>query len=282
MNVIGFRTLLGKEIRRFLKVPGQTIGQPVVTTALYFLVFGYALGSRVREIDGVRYDRFIVPGLVLLALIQNAFLNTSSSMFIAKIQGTVVDLLVAPLGVLDLLGGFVLAGVLRGLLVGGVVFVIAGLFTGFQVAHPLWALVFAVLVAATFAQLGLVVAIWSEKFEQLNLVPTFVITPLTFLGGVFFSPDMLDEPMRSHHPGQSGAVHGRGAALRDRGPGRRLALAGPGGDGRAVRGDRRPGRLDAGHRLQAARLTATAPTGGTLVDHVGAAAASTAGASPAS
>ena len=197
MNTIGFRTLLSKEVRRFLKVPGQTIGQPVVTTSLYFLVFGYALGTRVREIDGVPYGRFIVPGLVLLALIQNAFLNTSSSMFIAKIQGTVVDLLVAPLGVVELLGGFVLAGVLRGMLVGGVVYLVAGLFGGFHVAHPLWALLFALLVAATFALIGLVVAIWSEKFEQLNLVPTFVITPLTFLGGVFFSPTMLDEPMRT-------------------------------------------------------------------------------------
>jgi ABC-2 type transport system permease protein len=195
VNVVGFRTLLKKEVRRFLKVPGQTIGQPVVTTSLYFVVFGYALATRVREIDGVPYGRFIVPGLVLLALIQNAFLNTSSSMFIAKIQGTVVDLLVAPLGVAELLGGFVLAGVLRGMLVGGVVFAIAGLFAGFHVAHPLWALLFALLVAATFALVGLVVAIWSEKFEQLNLVPTFVITPLTFLGGVFFSPNMLDEPM---------------------------------------------------------------------------------------
>src|SRR5262249_11513886 len=97
MNAIGFRTLLTKETRRFLKVPGQTLAQPVITTALYFLVFGFALGGRVRELDGVPYVRFIVPGLVMLALIQNAFLNTASSMFIAKMQGTIVDLLVAPL-----------------------------------------------------------------------------------------------------------------------------------------------------------------------------------------
>ena len=103
MNAIGFRTLLTKETRRFLKVPGQTLAQPVVTTSLYFLVFGYALGGRVREVDGVSYIRFIIPGLVLLTVTQNAFLNTSSSMFIAKLQGTIVDLLVAPLGVGDLL-----------------------------------------------------------------------------------------------------------------------------------------------------------------------------------
>jgi ABC-2 type transport system permease protein len=194
MNTVGFQTLLAKEIRRFMKVPGQTLAQPVVTTTLYFLVFGYAVGTRVREIDGVPYVRFIVPGLILLSLIQNAFLNTSSSLFIMKIQGTIIDLLVAPLGVLDMLAAFVLAAIVRGLMVGGIVWLVSALFSGFAVVHPLWALSFAVLVAATFALVGLAVAIWSDKFEQLNLVPTFVITPLTFLGGVFFSPHMLRPP----------------------------------------------------------------------------------------
>jgi ABC-2 type transport system permease protein len=194
MNGIGFKTLLAKETRRFLKVPGQTIAQPVITTALYFLVFGFALGGRVRELDGVSYVRFIVPGLVMLSLIQNAFLNTASSMFIAKMQGTIVDLLVAPLSTFELLGAFTLAGVVRGLVVGAIVWLVAALFTGFSVAHPLWVMAFALLVSTEFALFGLVVAIWSDKFEQLNLVPTFVITPLTFLGGVFYSARMLPEP----------------------------------------------------------------------------------------
>jgi len=194
VNAVGFRTLFAKETRRFLRVPGQTLAQPVVTTALYFLVFGYALGGRVHEVNGVSYGRFIMPGLMLLALSQNAFLNTSSSMFIAKIQGTIVDLLVAPLGVADLLLAFILAAVLRGVMVGGVVWVISALFTGFQVSHPLWVVLFAFLVGATFGLVGLVVAIWSDKFEQLNIVPTFIITPLTFLGGVFYSADMLPPP----------------------------------------------------------------------------------------
>ena len=194
MNAVGFRTLFAKETRRFLRVPGQTLAQPVVTTALYFLVFGYALGGRVHEVNGVSYGRFIMPGLMLLGLSQNAFLNTSSSMFIAKIQGTIVDLLVAPLGVADLLLAFILAAVLRGVMVGGVVWVISALFTGFQVSHPLWVVLFAFLVGATFGLVGLVVAIWSDKFEQLNIVPTFIITPLTFLGGVFYSADMLPPP----------------------------------------------------------------------------------------
>jgi ABC-2 type transport system permease protein len=194
VNVVGFRTLLAKETRRFLRVPGQTLAQPVVTTTLYFLVFGYALGGRVREVDGVSYDRFIVPGLMLLGLSQNAFLNTSSSMFIAKLQGTVVDLLVAPLSIADLLWAFTLAAILRGMLVGAITWLIAAFFTGFDVSHPLWTLVFGVLVGATFGLVGLVVAIWSDKFEQLNIVPTFIITPLTFLGGVFYSAHMLPPP----------------------------------------------------------------------------------------
>jgi ABC-2 type transport system permease protein len=194
MNGIGFQTLLKKETRRFLKVPGQTLAQPVVTTALYFLVFGYALGGRVRELDGIPYIRFIVPGLVMLGLIQNSFLNSASSMFIMKVQGTIVDLLVAPLGTVEMLGAFVLAAVIRGAAVAALTWLVAAVFTGFSIAHPLWVLVFALVVGTTFGLAGLCVAVWSDKFEQLNLIPTFVITPLTFLGGVFYSARMLPEP----------------------------------------------------------------------------------------
>jgi ABC-2 type transport system permease protein len=194
VNFVGFKTLFAKETRRFLKVPGQTLAQPVVTTALYFLVFGYALGGRVRELDGVPYIRFIVPGLVMLGVIQNSFLNTASSMFIMKVQGTIVDLLVAPLGTVEVVGAFVLAAMIRGAAVGCLTWLVAAVFTGFSVAHPLWVVTFALLVGVTFALLGLCIAIWSDKFEQLNLIPTFIITPLTFLGGVFYSARMLPEP----------------------------------------------------------------------------------------
>jgi ABC-2 type transport system permease protein len=194
MNRVGLRTLFSKETRRFLKVPGQTLAQPVVTTTLYFLVFGYALGGRVREVDGVPYIKFIVPGLVLLTITQNAFLNTSSSMFIAKLQGTVVDLLVAPLGVADLMVAFLGAAVLRAVMTGALVWLIAGLFTGFGVAHLAWVVAYVGLVSIALAAVGLGVAIWSDKFEQLNVIPTFVLTPLTFLGGVFYSAHMLPHP----------------------------------------------------------------------------------------
>jgi ABC-2 type transport system permease protein len=194
LNPIGFRTLLAKETRRFFKVPGQTLAQPVVTTTLYFLVFGFALGGRVRELDGIPYVRFIVPGLVMLGVIQNAFLNSASSMFIMKVQGTIVDLLVAPLSTLDLLLAFTLAAVFRGMLVGGITWIVAAIFTGFEIAHPGWMLTFALLVGMTFSLTGLAIAIWSDKFEQLNIIPTFVITPLTFLGGVFYSVHLLPRP----------------------------------------------------------------------------------------
>ena len=194
MNRIGFQTLLAKETRRFLKVPAQTVAQPVITTTLYFLVFGFALGGRLRELDGVPYVRFIVPGLVMLSLIQNAFLNTSSSMFVMKLQGTIVDLLVAPLSVGETLAAFLIAAVFRALLVGGAVWLVAALFTGFDVAHPLWVIAFALMVSTMFAALGLAAAIASDRFEQLNIVPTFIITPLTFLGGVFYSARMLPPP----------------------------------------------------------------------------------------
>jgi ABC-2 type transport system permease protein len=158
---------------------------------LYFVVFGWALGPRLATVEGVPYARFIVPGLVTLGVVSNAFLNTASSLFIMKIQGTLVDLLVTPLSHLEVLLGFVGAAVVRALLVGGLTWLVASAFVGFHVAHPLAALVLVLLIAVAFAGFGLMAAVWSEKFEQVNFVPTFVITPLTFLGGVFYSVKVL-------------------------------------------------------------------------------------------
>lgn len=192
----GLRTLFIKEIRRFLRVPGQTLLSPLITTTLYFLVFGFSLGDRIDEMHGVPYARFIVPGLVMLGVVSNSFLNTSSSLFVAKMQGTIVDLLVSPLSYGEILTAMVSAAVVRGAMVGLSMWTVAGLFTTFEVAHPLWALAYVLLVAVFFGACGLLVAIWAEKFEQINLVPTFVITPLTFLGGVFYSVDQLPSPFR--------------------------------------------------------------------------------------
>ncbi len=193
---VGLRTLLGKEVRRFLRVPGQTLLSPLITTTLYFVVFGFSLGSRLRDIEGVPYARFIVPGLVTLGVVSNAFLNTASSLYVMKLQGTIVDLLVSPLRYGEILTGFVGAAVIRGLAVGGVMWGVAGVFSGFRVAHPLFAIAMLFLVAVAFATLGFMTAVWANSFEQVNFFPTFVVTPLTFLGGVFYSARSLPPGLR--------------------------------------------------------------------------------------
>lgn len=196
-NGIGLRTLLVKEVRRFAKVWLQTVISPLVSTGLYFLVFGVALGSRLQTVHGVPYVEFVVPGLIMLSMINAAFLNTSSSLFQSKINGTTVDLLVAPLGPAELLLGYTLAAVLRALVVGLLVLAVAEVFTGMGVARPVFTLVFSLGVSASFAVAGLLVAIWAEKFDHLAIIPNIVLTPLTFLGGVFYSIDMLPEPWRA-------------------------------------------------------------------------------------
>jgi ABC-2 type transport system permease protein len=196
MNGLGVRTLFVKEMRRFLRVPGQTLLSPLITTTLYFLVFGWSLGSRLREVDGVPYARFILPGLVMLGVVTNAYLNSASSLFVMKLQGTVVDLLVSPLSYGEILGAFVGAAVARGLIVGGIMWLVGAGFTGFGVAHPLLAALLLVAVASGFAALGFLTATWAGSFEQVNFLPTFVVTPLTFLGGVFYSASMAPPSLR--------------------------------------------------------------------------------------
>ncbi|MEW5741019.1 MAG: ABC transporter permease [Myxococcota bacterium] len=197
MNVIGAKTLLAKEVRRFLRVPGQTVLQPLISTTLYFVVFGYTLGGRQESVEGVPYVQYIVPGLVFLGVANNAFLNSSSSFFITKIQGTITDLLVAPLGPPELLFGFITGAMTRGLLVGLLTWAVALVFTGAHLVHVAGTVVFLCLSAYVFAVLGLLAGIWAEKFEQINFFPTFLMLPLTFLGGVFYSVRHLPEPFRT-------------------------------------------------------------------------------------
>jgi ABC-2 type transport system permease protein len=196
MNTVGMKTLLNKEVRRFLTIPGQTLLSPLITTTLYFVVFGYSLGSRIQELHGIPYMEFIVPGLVFLGIANNAFLNSSSSLFVTKILGTVVDLLVAPLGPGELLVGFVGGAMVRGLLVGLLTWVVALFFTGFSAAHGWLIPLQLLLISYVFSVLGLLAALWAEKFEQINFFPTFIMLPLTFLGGVFYSVDQLPDPWR--------------------------------------------------------------------------------------
>lgn len=194
MNRISLSTLFVKEVRRFSKVWLQTVLSPLITTSLYFLVFGVALGSRLREIDGIPYIQFVVPGLVMMSMVRDSFLNTSSSLFQSKINGTITDLLVAPIGFPEILIAYVGASMLRAMIVGCLVYGVALFFTTFPLHSIGWTLFFTVFVTASFAMLGIVSALWAEKFDQLAIFPNFVLLPLAFLGGVFYSIEMLPEP----------------------------------------------------------------------------------------
>jgi ABC-2 type transport system permease protein len=187
MTTLGARTLFRKEWRRFMKVPGQTLLGPVVSTLLYLLVFGYALGGRLRDVGGVPYFDFIVPGLIMLGITSNAFLNSSSSMMGMKLTGTIVDLLVTPLGYGEIAAAMIAAAAVRGLMVGALTWITAAVLSwDVHVVSITYTLVFPTLAAVTFATIGLLTGLWADRFEQLNFVPAFILTPLTFLGGVFY------------------------------------------------------------------------------------------------
>lgn len=186
-----------KEIRRFMRVPGQTLVQPLISASLYFLVFGVTLGGHDALMDGAPYLKSIVPGLVFLSVSNNAFLNASSSLIITKIQGTMVDLLVAPLSPGELLAGFIGGAMVRGLLVGFATWIVGAAFTDPGIARPVEVLLMVTLCSYTFAVLGVLTGVWAEKFEQINFFSAFLMVPLTFLGGVFYSVRALPEPFRT-------------------------------------------------------------------------------------
>ncbi|MGB5265973.1 MAG: ABC transporter permease [Polyangiales bacterium] len=194
MSTIALKTLFLKEVRRFSKVWLQTVLSPLVTTSLYFLVFGVALGSRLREISGVPYIQFVVPGLVMMTMIRDSFLNTSSSLFQSKINGTITDILVAPIGAFEMVLAYVGAAMIRAIIVGTLVYLVALSFTWFPLHHIGWTLFFGIFVPATLALLGMIAALWAQKFDHLAIFPNFVLLPLAFLGGVFYSIDLLPEP----------------------------------------------------------------------------------------
>lgn len=189
--MIGFQTLLYKEVLRFWKVAAQTVAAPVLTALLYLLIFGNALDRYVKVYDGVQYTNFLVPGLVMMSVLQNAFANSSSSLIQSKITGNLVFVLLSPLSHWAMYGGYVLASVIRGLVVGCGVLVITALFTDLSFVAPLWAVIFALFGAAILGTLGLIAGIWAEKFDQLAVFQNFLIVPLTFLAGVFYSVHSL-------------------------------------------------------------------------------------------
>ncbi len=187
----GFQTLFYKEVLRFWKVATQTLTAPIVTAMLYLLIFGHVLEEHVQVYPGVRYTAFLIPGLVMMSVLQNAFANTSSSLIQSKITGNLVFVLLPPLSHWDLFGAYVLAAVVRGLAVGAGVFVITAWFAKLTFVAPLWILVFSVLGAAMLGTMGLIAGIWAEKFDQLAAFQNFLIMPATFLSGVFYSMHSL-------------------------------------------------------------------------------------------
>ncbi len=188
---VALRTIVRREVMRILRIWGQTLVPPAITMTLYFLIFGGLIGSRVGEMDGIRYMDFIVPGLVMMSVIQNSYGNISSSFFGAKFGRHVEELLVSPMPPWVILGGYVAGAVLRGLMVGIIVLCIAMFFTQVRLPHP-WVTLSTVLLGATiFSLAGFVNAVYAKKFDDVAIVPIFILTPLTYLGGVFYSVKLL-------------------------------------------------------------------------------------------
>jgi len=187
----GFPTLLYKELLRFWKVSFQTVAAPVLTALMYLIVFAYALGDRVSAFPGVSYSQFLVPGLVMMSVLQNAFANSSSSLIQSKITGNVVFMLLPPISYVEFFGAYVLASMVRGLVVGAGVLAVTVWFVDLSIAAPLWVVAFALLGSAILGALGLIAGIWADKFDQIAAFQNFVILPLTFLSGVFYSIQSL-------------------------------------------------------------------------------------------
>ncbi len=190
-NSVAFVTLLVKEARRILRIWVQTIIPPAITMSLYFVIFGSLIGRRIGEIDGVPYMTFIAPGLIMMAVITNSFGNVVSSFFSGKLQLHLEELLVAPISTFTIVLGYVLGGVFRGILVAALVTVVALIFTDIHVVHPFVTFAVIILTAMVFSLAGLLNALFAKNFDDITIIPTFVLTPLTYLGGVFFSVSLL-------------------------------------------------------------------------------------------
>ncbi|TZF90094.1 ABC transporter permease [Cognatilysobacter lacus] len=190
-HFVALGTIVRREIHRILRIWGQTLVPPAITMTLYFLIFGGLIGKRVGSMDGIKYMDFIVPGLVMMSVIQNAYGNISSSFFGAKFGRHVEELLVSPMPNWVILTGYVAGAVLRGLMVGVIVLAIAMLFTHVRIPHPIVTFTTVLLGATIFALAGFVNAVYAKKFDDIAIVPTFILTPLTYLGGVFYSVKLL-------------------------------------------------------------------------------------------
>jgi len=191
VNFHAIRAIYVFEMARTFRTILQSIVTPVISTSLYFVVFGAAIGSRITDIDGVSYGAFIVPGLIMLSLLTQSISNASFGIFFPKFTGTIYELLSAPVSYVEIVISYVGAAATKSVILGVIILATSGLFVPVQIMHPLWMLAFLVLTAVTFSLFGFLLGIWAEGFEKLQLVPFLIITPLIFLGGSFYSVDML-------------------------------------------------------------------------------------------
>lgn len=197
INLRGALAIFNYELMRAFRTIFGSIISPVLTTSLYFIVFGAAIGSRMSEINGVSYGAFIVPGLLMLTLLSESTSNASFGIYMPRFTGSIYELLSAPVGVAETLIGFVGAAAAKSLILAAIILVTATLFVDYSIAHPVLSIGYIMLVSAAFSLFGFILGIWADGFEKLQIVPLLILTPLTFLGGTFYSIDMLGEPWRS-------------------------------------------------------------------------------------
>jgi ABC-2 type transport system permease protein len=191
MNFHALSAIYRFEMMRFFRTIFQSLISPVISTVLYFIVFGAAIGSRITEIGGVSYGAFIVPGLIMLSLLTQSVSNASFGIYLPRFTGTTYELLSAPISFVEMVLGFVGAAATKSIIIGLIILLTAGLFVPLEIAHPVWMIAFLLLTAFTFSLFGFIIGLWADGFEKLQIIPLLIITPLTFLGGSFYSIDVL-------------------------------------------------------------------------------------------
>ena len=191
MNIHGMRAIYAFEMNRTLRTLGQSIASPVISTVLYFIVFGSAIGSRMQAINDIPYGAFIVPGLIMLTVLGESVSNASFGIYFPRFTGTIYEILSAPLSFVEIVIGYVGAATTKSIMIGVIVLVTAWFFVPLRVMHPFWMIFFLMMTSVTFSLLGFIIGIWADGFEKLQLIPLLIITPLTFLGGSFYSIHML-------------------------------------------------------------------------------------------
>ena len=191
MNLHGVRAIYRFEMARTFRTIVQSIAAPVISTSLYFIVFGAAIGSRMARVDGIPYGAFIVPGLIMLSILTESISNGSFGIYMPKWSGTIYEMLSAPVSAVEVVLGYVGAAASKSVMLGTIILITARLFVPFEIVHPFWALAFLILTSATFSLFGFILGVWADGFEKLQIVPLMIVTPLTFLGGSFYSINML-------------------------------------------------------------------------------------------